>query len=219
MTSRSRPDVVQISSSSRICSRIAPGSLRRSPNRTQNRSRIAPDLVQDRSSSRPAPGSVPGSAQEPPNQPNRRILPKCRQTTDFLDFLDFSDFTPKREISRFLAFPGVAQERFQGRPGDLYRPLITAKHFPNDRPNRGPIFRFLCMNPHETVIFCLFFWKNGFPEKRKMDHFVGKCTFGALFLCTFFHGNVKKCPRFSGNSRPVFQGSPKPRQTVDFKRF
>ena len=102
------------------------------------------------------------------------------------------------------------------RPGVLYRPLITAKHFPNDRPNRGPIFRFRCTNPHETVIFYLFFWKNRFSRKRKMDHFVGKCTFGGVFRCTISLGNAQNVHQFPGNSRVDGSTPPQPQILLRF---
>lgn len=103
-----------------------------------------------------------------------------------------------------------------GAQGAIYRPLITAKHFANDRPNRGPIFRFRCTTPHETIIFCLFFWQPRFSRKRKMDHFVGKCTFGALFRRVKSRQFSKKNTQISRNFRPDFQDLPKPAKTRCF---
>ena len=108
-------------------------------------------------------GQVPGPAgtqesaisQDPGRSWKKASKPRFSSISSISSFFAFW-----RNFAKSAVWGGRRDPRIWGllgRPGVLYRPLITAKHFPNDRPNRGPIFRFRCTNPHETVIFCLNF--------------------------------------------------------------
>ncbi len=65
-----------------------------------------------------------------------------------------------------------------------YRPLYTTFHFANDRPSGGPILRFRCTTPHETVIFD--------PPKSTHSPFFG---FGAPFRVQEHFFGKKRLPK------------------------